>query len=146
MSIENSLIFSFTRITTSFKDNLDKHLKEIGLHGGQTFILFSLWQENGQSQVTLAQKLDLSAPTINKMVKSLSKNNFVDCQKCENDGRLIRVYLTRKGLECRRSVEDQWMKMETAFFSILTETEKLIFQQILEKLKQNLKPTDSNQL
>ncbi|MDQ3321428.1 MAG: MarR family winged helix-turn-helix transcriptional regulator [Acidobacteriota bacterium] len=141
MNTENSLIFSFTGITTSFKDNLDKHLKEIGLHGGQAFVLFSLWREDGQSQIALAHKLNLSAPTINKMVKSLSKNGYVDCQKCESDGRLIRVYLTQKGLECRGSVEEQWTKMENVFFSALTETEKLIFQQILEKLKQNLKTT-----
>lgn len=142
MNIETSLIFSFTRIITSFKDNLDKHLKEIGLHGGQAFILFSLWQEDGQSQIAIAQKLNLSAPTINKMVKSLSKNSFIDCQKCENDGRLMRVYLTQKGWNCRASVEEQWTKMETVFFSILTDTEKLIFQQILQKLKPNLNPTD----
>lgn len=128
------MVFSLTTVANSFKDLLDKHLKEIGLHGGQAFVLFSLWAENGQSQIALAQKLGLSAPTINKMVKSLGKNGFVDCQKCEKDGRLIRVYLTGKGSQCRQSVEEQWAKMEAAYFAGLTDTEKLIFRQILEKL------------
>jgi len=141
MDIQNSLVFTFTGIATSFKDNLDKHLKKIGLHGGQAFILSSLWQADGQSQIALAQQLKLSAPTINKMVLSLSKNNFVDCRKCQSDGRVVRVYLTPKGSECRNAVEEQWTKMEVAFFLSLTETEKLIFQQILEKLKL---PADSS--
>lgn len=137
MNIETSLTFLLSKIVNSFKDRLDKHLKEIGLHGGQTFILFSLWREDGQSQITLAQALSLSPPTINKMVKSLSENGFVNCQRCEKDGRLIRVYLTQRGSECRSAVEAQWEKMETSFFSNLNETEKLIFMQILEKLKES---------
>lgn len=136
MDFENSVTFSLTKVTNSFKDKLDKYLKEIGLHGGQVFILFSLWQEDGQSQITLAQRVGLSAPTINKMVNSLSGNGFVKCRKCEKDGRLIRVYLTQKGLDCRGAVQEQWEKMESVFFSKLTETEKLIFRQILEKMQE----------
>ncbi len=136
MDFENSVTFSLTKVTNSFKDKLDKYLKEIGLHGGQVFILFSLWQEDGQSQITLAQRVGLSAPTINKMVNSLSGNGFVECRKCEKDGRLIRVYLTQKGSDCRGAVQEQWEKMESVFFSKLTETEKLIFRQILEKMQE----------
>ncbi len=142
MNFETSIIFTFSKVSTSFKDILDKHLKEIGLHGGQVFVLFSLWQTDGQSQIALARKLKLSAPTINKMVKSLNGGDFVVCRKCENDGRAIRVYLTQKGFECRSSVEEQWGKMETMYFSVLTATEKLIFEQILEKLQSNLKTID----
>lgn len=135
MDIENSLTFSFTKVVNSFKNKLDKHLKEVGLHGGQIFILFSLWKQNGQSQIALAQSLGLSPPTINKMVKSLTANDFVDCRKCESDGRLLRIFLTEKGLACRGAVESQWEKMEAVFFTKLTGTEKLIFMQILEKVR-----------
>lgn len=138
MNFEISLTFSLAQIANMFRDSLDKSLKEIGLHGGQIFILIALWQENGQSQISLAQKLNLSTPTINKMVKSLINNDFVKCEKCGNDGRVVRVYLTDKGLSCRNLVEEQWATLESSFFSYLNETEKLIFLQILEKLKHNL--------
>ena len=135
MLLENNLTFLFTQITNTFKDMLDKNLKEIGLHGGQAFVLASLWHEDAQTQIKLAQTLGLSPPTINKMVKSLADNGFVSCQKCESDGRSVRVYITEKGVECRSAVEAQWEKTESTFFVNLTVTEKLIFVQVLENLK-----------
>lgn len=139
MLFKSSLTFLFAKVANSFRDKLDKHLKEVGLHGGQVFILFSLWDQDGQSQIALAQSLGLSPPTINKMVKSLTANDFVECRKCDSDGRLLRVFLAAKGSECRGAVELQWQTMEADFFSQLTGTEKLILMQILEKIKDNKK-------
>lgn len=140
MDFENSLSFLLIQITNSFKIGLDKSLKQIGLHGGQIFVLISLWKEDGQSQIELAQKLFLSPPTINKMIVSLTVNGFINCRKCEGDGRVVRIFLTEKGLNCKTDVENQWLAFESKVFAPLTETEKLIFNQILEKLKETLFP------
>ena len=142
MNFTTSLTFLLAQVSNVFRDSLDKSLKEIGLHGGQVFILISLWKENGQSQTSLSQLLNLSTPTINKMVKSLINNDFVRAEKCIGDGRVVRVYLTDKGENCRNLVEKQWADLETNFFSHLSETEKLIFLQILDKLKLKLLPKE----
>lgn len=136
MNTEKSLIYSFTGITNSFRDILDKNFKQIGLHGGQAFVLISLLNDDAQTQISLARTLKLSAPTINKMIKSLAANDFVTCNKCENDGRSVRIRLTKKGSDIRDAVEEQLKNTEAVFFVNLTETEKLIFSQILDKLKQ----------
>ncbi|HXH70971.1 MAG TPA: MarR family transcriptional regulator [Pyrinomonadaceae bacterium] len=112
-------------------------MNQINLHGGQVFILISLWKNDRQSQIDLATHLKLSAPTINKMVKSLIEGGFVDCNKCVNDGRLMRVHLTQKGIEHQKLVEEKFVEFETEFFSNLTETEKLILIQIFGKIKDN---------
>jgi DNA-binding MarR family transcriptional regulator len=112
-------------------------MNEISLHGGQVFVLFSLWNNNRQSQIDLAKNLNLSAPTINKMVKSLIEGGFVECHQCKNDGRIMRVYLTQKGIEYQKSVEEKCIEFETEFFSNLTDTEKLILTQIFGKIRDN---------
>jgi DNA-binding MarR family transcriptional regulator len=113
-------------------------MNEIDLHGGQVFILISLWNNDHQSQIDLARELNLSAPTIYKMVNSLIKGGFVECIKCKNDGRMMRVHLTQKGIDYQKLVEEKYIEFETDFFSDLTETEKLIFIQICGKLKDSL--------
>ncbi len=133
MNVETSIVYSFTRIANNFRYNLDLKMNEIDLHGGQVFILVSLWNNDRQSQIDLATNLNLSAPTINKMVKSLTAGGFVECCKCENDGRIMRVHLTQKGIEHRKTVEEKFVEFETDFFSNLTETEKLILAQIFAK-------------
>ena len=138
MNIENSLTYLLTQISIAYRNYLQQAMNEIGLHGGQIFVLISLWDKDGQSQIDLVKTLKLSPPTINKMVGSLARNGFVESQRCGVDGRIMRVNLTDKGRQSKASVESQWEKLESQSFVTLTETEKLILQQILGKLKDNL--------
>ena len=137
MDIENSLTYLFTQMSTAHQNMLQKVMNEIGLQRGQVFVLVSLWKNNGQSQIDLANQLNVTAPTINKMVASLIKNGFVECYKCIEDGRMMRVYLTEKSVQIKSAVEEQWLKFESQSFSFLTETEKLILFQLFGKIKEN---------
>ena len=137
MSFETSLTYSLTQICNSFRYAFDLKMNEIDLHGGQVFILFSLWNKDEQSQIDLATNLKVSAPTINKMVKSLIGGDFVECFQCKNDGRIMRVRLTQKGIEHQKLVEEKWIEFERDFFSNLNDTERLILTQIFGKLKDN---------
>ncbi|HSK70789.1 MAG TPA: MarR family winged helix-turn-helix transcriptional regulator [Pyrinomonadaceae bacterium] len=138
MNFETNINYKFSQITNDFWLKLEKSMNEIGLHGGQIFILISLWSEDGQSQIDLSKKLKSTPPTIHKMIKSLRKNNFINVKRDKKDARIVRVFLTAKGNDIRAQVEDQWIKLESEFFSPLTETEKLILLQISEKLGENL--------
>lgn len=135
MSLTAPNTFLFNQLTNKFRYGFDLKMKLLQLHGGQVFILISLWDNDGQSQIDLANNLNLSAPTINKMVKSLISGGFVECFKCENDGRMMRVKLTDKGIKYQQLVEKKFSEFEAEFFSELNETEKLILLQILGKLK-----------
>ena len=137
MNFEASITFAFTKITNNFRYQFESKMNEIGLHGGQVFILVSLWKNDRQNQIDLATELNLSAPTIYKMVNSLIKGGFVKCFKCKKDGRMMRVHLTQKGIEYQKLVEEKYVEFEKDFFSNLTDTEKLIFIQICDKLKEN---------
>lgn len=138
MNLKNSLTYLLTQIATGYKNNLQKMMNEIGLHSGQVFVLAALWQTDGQSQIDLVKSLGLSPPTVNKMIGSLEKNGFVKSRKCGGDGRVMRVHLTEKGIAVKTPVENQWLKLETESFANLTETEKLVLQQLFGKLKENL--------
>ena len=135
MNIENSLTYLLTQVSIVYRNYLQKAMIEIGLHGGQIFVLISLWSRDGQSQIELVKTLALSPPTVNKMIGSLERNGFVESRQCSVDRRMMRVYLTAKGQQSKASAEVQWAKLESQSFANLNETEKLILRQILEKLK-----------
>lgn len=138
MDFENSTTYVLTQLATAYRGYLERAMGKIGLHSGQIFILIALWKADGQSQIALAKNLNLTAPTINKMVKSLAANGFVRCEKCLADGRLMRVFLTEKGADCQDAVAEQWTKIEVQSYANLTETEKLVLSQLFVKLKENL--------
>lgn len=135
MNFEESLNFVFAEVTNRFWSELEASMNKIGLHGGQIFVLISLWNEDEQTQIELAGNLRLSPPTINRMIKSLANNGFVKTRRSKTDARKVRVILTEKGGLIRSEVEVQWQKLENEFFAELNETEKLILRQIFGKLK-----------
>jgi DNA-binding MarR family transcriptional regulator len=135
MKINESTSYLFYEISNRYRLDFERAMADIGLHGGQVFVLQLLFIQNGQSQVELAAKLKVTPPTINNMVKSLIVNCFVNCEKCSDDGRVMRVYLAEKARNLEYRINSQWMDFDDRFFSALTGTEKLVMFQLLEKLK-----------
>lgn len=135
---ETTATYLLTQFAVAYRTSLEKILNEIGLHSGQIFVLIALWQADGQSQIDLVKNLKLSAPTVNKMIKSLQNGGFVECRKCSTDGRLMKVFLTEQGVGCQSAVAERWAKIEDESFSNLTAMEKLIMLQLFGKIKENL--------
>jgi DNA-binding MarR family transcriptional regulator len=138
MNFNDTLPYLFAQISTFFKTEMEKELRDFNLHSGQVFILFELWRTDGISQVELSNNLKLSAPTINKMVKSLSKNGFVASAACPKDGRVMLVFLTPQGAAVRPRVEEKWRKLEDILIANMTATEQLVLGQLFGRLIENL--------
>ncbi len=135
IKFEDTVSFLLAKVTTAFRNSLERHMGEIGLHGGQVFVLLELWKQNGLRQVDLAERLRLSAPTVNKMLKGLIEINLVTRERLDDDGRSTRIYLTDLGFAIRHEVESQWLELEESCLLDLTETERLILSELLGKLR-----------
>ena len=133
----NSISYLLNQVSTVYYANLEKALNSIGLHYGQIYVLISLWEKDNQTQKELADNISVSPPTVNKMVKILEKNSFIEMRRCENDSRAVRITLTEKGKDVREKVESIWKDLENDISANLTETEKLILLQILQKMKES---------
>jgi DNA-binding MarR family transcriptional regulator len=138
MEFEKTPGYLFLQTSNNYRVRLEREMNKIGLHYGQVFVLISLWQNDGQSQAELAKELLLSAPTINKMVKNLAENKFVEFSQSEKDNRVMSVFLTGKGREAEASFSELFHALEEKFFTPLTATEQLMFLQLCEKLKENI--------
>lgn len=137
MNFEKSLNYLLADLTTVHKNLLEKKLNRYGVHSGQVFILFELWNSDGLSQTVLATNLNLSPPTINKMAKSLEAKDFIKLKRSDSDTRIVNVYLTEKGKNVRAEIEQSWSCLEDEITKNLTETERLIFHQLIEKVLLN---------
>lgn len=138
VDINKTITYLLTPVSNSYWSILEKAMNEINLHSGQVFVLLSLFEQNGQSQIEISKNLNLAPPTVNKMVKNLIADDFVTTKGDDQDGRIMRTFLTQKSLDSRSLIEEQWVKIETQILSDFTETEKLILFQLFEKLGRNL--------
>ena len=135
MDFENTLIYQFAQASTAQRVSLDKALQPTGLFGGQVFVLFALWERDGQSQAELAEKLKVSPPAVNKMVKSLNEADLVATSRSEQDARITLVTLTDLGRDIRESVEEIWKAADERFAERLSPGERLMLFEILLKIR-----------
>ena len=134
MHFEDSVAYLLAKATVAHKNVLQKHVNAVGLHSGQVFVLMELWKSDGQRQIDLAARLNLSPPTVNKILGGLLENDFVTRAKYEDDARSTRIFLTRKGADVREDLEQAWEQLEEQTLSGLTDTEALMLKQLLQKL------------
>lgn len=133
-----SLTYLFSAFNTKFRDTFEKQMSATGLHSGQVFVLYSLWEIDGQSQAELVKSLNLTAPTIYNMVIKMSALGFIEIRKDENDARIMRVFLTQNGRNIKPQVEIECQKVEENIFGILTETERMMCSLLIKKLLDNI--------
>ena len=135
IKFEETVSFRLARVTTAFRSALERYMGAIGLHGGQIFVLLELWKQDGLRQIDIAERLSLSAPTVNKMLKGLIEIRLVTRARLEDDARSTRIFLTRGGYEIRDEIEAQWLELEESCLTDLTPTERLVLFDLLGKLR-----------
>jgi len=134
MDFKDSVSYFLSKLTIAHRNLLEKTVKGIGLHSGQVFVLLELWKKDGQRQVDLADKLNLAAPTVNKILGGMLEADIVTRERYEDDARSTRIFLTQKGKDVRVKLEEKWVEVEEQTVMGLTETEALILKQLLSKL------------
>ena len=134
MEFRDSVSYLLSKLTTAHRNLLERAVQEIGLHSGQAFVLIELWKKDKQRQVDLAEKLNLAAPTVNKILGGMLEADLVTRERFDNDARSTRIVLTKKGREVRPLLEQKWVEIEEQTVLGLTDTEALILRQLLSKL------------
>ncbi len=135
---EELVSFELSRTGTAFRNSLERQMKKLKLHTGQIAVLRELWEKDGLKQVDIAGRLNLSAPTVNKIVLGLIKMNHVVRERIDNDARSTRIFLTAKGASYKETVEDQWSDLETTCRSAITEAEKYMLIDMLARIRAKL--------
>lgn len=138
MKFSESVGYLLSKVAINHRKLLEKNLRGVGLHSGQVFVLMELWKKDGQRQVDLASALDLSAPTVNKILGGLLEADFVTRARYEDDARSTRIFLTQKGIDIEQALERQWELLEEQTIMNLTDTEALLLKQLLTQMLENV--------
>ena len=131
----NHLISEIARFSFSQSHPI---LEKYGLYPGQPRLLLCLYHENGVSQGTLAEKLQVKASTITMAIKRLERGGLLRKACDTEDKRVCRIFLTDKGYSvCRelKLIHDSQEALYTENFRI---EEKIILKRLLMQVRQNL--------
>ncbi len=132
----------FTRVVKSHVYKMRTLLADKEVYPGQQSLLFSLSELDGQSQRELAESLNIKAATLTVMISRMEKTGFVERRPDPEDQRISRVFLTDRGREIYREVQEAMNVMESLCFDNFTEDEKKLFGLLLIKMERNINRGD----
>ncbi|MDF2926720.1 MAG: MarR family transcriptional regulator [Paenibacillaceae bacterium] len=115
------------------------HLSGKGVYPGQPPLLRALVKQDGQSQKEIAEKMGITAATLNVMIGRMEKAGFVERRPDAVDQRISRVYLTEMGRRAHEETREVIYLMDATCFQDFTVEEKADFRRLLLKMYENLK-------
>lgn len=93
--------------------------------------------EPGLSQRQIAARMDLRAPTVLRHLERMESDGFISRARDENDRRVQRVQLTKKGRAVRRRLERTAADAHRTTTAIFTPTELATFERMLDRLAEH---------
>ena len=138
MKFDDLLSFNLINATNVLWVSFDKMLKKNGISSGQIFVLCELWNQDGLNQTQIAERLNITTPTVNSMIKSLEANDFITVKRNETDRRVTDIFLADKAQLLQTDIYQAWKEFDKRIFLGFSETEKLILLQLSVKLLNGL--------
>ena len=126
-------------------DELEKKgnalLRRQGLTLSQMHVLMELEAaQNHQLPLKEIEKLlHVAQPTAVGIVARLEQKGFVECFTDEKDRRVKNISITVSGMDCCQKAASDVIEMEAKLLGELTEQEKILFRDLLEKVFHGLK-------
>lgn len=108
-------------------------LSQFGLGKGQPPILKYLSLNDGCTQSEIAKREHVTAATTTVMLQTMEKNGLIVRKSDEADLRIMRVYITQKGLEVQKKCDEAIENLEKEIYEGFTPEEIEAFRKLLEK-------------
>ena len=138
MEQEKRLAYALVRTAKTYLRLSNLGLAELGLQQGQDALLRYVWAKDGLPQSELVGCLSVEPPTVTKMLARLEKAGFVKRRRDPKFKKQWRVFLTPKGKQIEKAVQDHWTRMEERATQGLSAAEKKAFVDIAARVRSNL--------
>jgi DNA-binding MarR family transcriptional regulator len=105
----------------------------------QWVVLNRLWEEDGLSQVDLAERTFKDKPSTTRILNLLEKKRIVVRRPDESDGRILRVFLTKTGKDLKDKLIPCAEEVLAKSGKNLTKEELAQFKMTLHRILDNLR-------
>jgi DNA-binding MarR family transcriptional regulator len=130
----DQFLFLFTRASKLTRAAADDAMSRHGVRVGQNVILEMLWIRDGQAPGELASALGIATPTVVRSAKRMQAAGLLERRPHETDGRLVRLWLTRRGRELQPAIEQERAHLSERVLSELDADERAALIHALTKI------------
>src|SRR3982075_1164318 len=132
LDLKRSLIAQLVESSRLLRNYIDNRAKERGTPRAQWIVLFRLRQQEGLSQVDLADVLELQPISLVRLLDRLVEHGLLERRPDPKDRRTNRLFLTRAG---RQLVDDLDTLRDAIAADVLQDIPDAVIETSLEALK-----------
>lgn len=140
LKLDQQLCFALYAATHAITRVYRNALEQYGLTYPQYLVMLVLWESDGISVSTIANKLELDSGTLTPMLKKLEVAGLVSRTRNKQDERIVIVMLTGKGNKLQDEIAN--IQKTVACQTGLSDDNFVILKDSLHQLVQTLKPTE----
>ncbi len=135
--IEQSTGFLLVRTARSMKKMLDTRLVEYKITSSQHTVLSALADTNGLSLTEVGNSVYLDKPAITGLADRLERDGLVRRERSLSDRRVIKLYLTEKGLSLLSDIDQLAQDVDQDLVSGLSTDALTKFRESLDHIWRN---------
>lgn len=128
----------FTRASKLWRNASDEAMRQHGVRVGQNLLLQVLWETDGLTPGELAERLQVSTPTVVKSVNRMDAAGLLIKRRDTVDRRLVRIYLTERAKSVQGAVQSARAELERRVTATLTDDERANLVLALRKINAQL--------
>jgi DNA-binding MarR family transcriptional regulator len=133
----------FTRASKLMRGAADAAFSRHGVRVGQNLVLEALWERDGLAPGEIAQRLQVTTPTVVKMATRMEATGLLRRRRDDKDARLVRLYLTERGRSLEQPIATERKRLRERATANLTSAERRHLESALEKMVINLQDVAS---
>lgn len=132
------LIHKIVSFTVLHRYDIQQHAAAVNIYAGQPPILQYLLKNGVSAQKDIADAMHVSPASIAVSIKRMEKNGLVSKTNDEGDMRKNKIMITETGEKTLADFDNICREYDSKIFSGITEDELKIFEDIIDRLSENL--------
>lgn len=135
---KRELNHTLVKVSATHRRRSSYEFMKYSLSVGQPRMLNYLYKNNGCIQREIAQDCHMEPASITSVLNSMEKAGLITRKKVTGDKRALQVWLTEKGFEMKKIVDEIFVKMADECFMGFSEEEKALAGEFLVRIHKNM--------
>lgn len=111
-----------------------RKMEPLHIGAGQYAYLFALYNEDGQSQQALSDRMLLDKAATVRAINKLERAGYVERRPDDRDKRAFRIFLTKQGKDVRPKLEAIVGEVQDILLEDMSPEEKVIIKRLMRQM------------
>ena len=131
---KRSVMMAIARTRRAWVDHTKAVALEIGIPESYRIVLLFLTWHTVANQKQIAEFANITTAAVNQTVKEMIQDGYVQKETDENDRRHTRVFLTKKGLEVGRRLQERLFRSDEVIAEAISPEKEAEMIELLDKI------------